>query len=292
MSIRHVLIERQLSGYVTLFVLSLMVACTSPAMEQQTDDVVELEPTATTSPAVQPTRSPTEEATTPTRPLTATPTETPTQTATQTATAEPSSTPTATAAVAPEQPAQPPRDITTGIPELDFVIDTILSNDLEARQALVRFVTAGCTTADGMGLPPTCDSGQADGTLVEYFPLGGPGEGHSVPPSEVAGVLDFEAESLYAAYAISEDAPDHADFPRGAYSLFFTTVPAGEPNQGSVILRVDDEGYIVRLDSLGGMPLDFYFEQMAADLIDPPPQMEMFSSEAAEILVYPPESDQ
>jgi hypothetical protein len=104
--------------------------------------------------------------------------------------------------------------------------------------------------------------------------------------------MDFEAESLYAAYVVSEDLPDRAEFPHGKYALFFTTVSSGESNNVSVILRVDDEGYIVRLDGLVGMPLDFYFQQKAADLLDPPPQTVMFASEAAEILVYPPESDQ
>jgi hypothetical protein len=195
-----------------------------------------------------------------------------------------------TATIAPEQPAPAPREVKTGIARLDQVIDAILSNDLDARQALVRFVTAGCTTADGLGVTPKCEGVQAEGTPLEYFPLGGPGEGHSVPASEVASVLAFEAEALYAAYMVSEDVSDQADFPRGAYALFFVTLPAGEASQGSVIIRVDQEGYIVRLDGLGGMPLDFYFQQMAAGLIDAPPQSLIFTPEAAEILVYPPES--
>jgi len=284
--------RRRFSVYVFLSVLLLLAACSSPAVDQQSDDPVELEPAATTSPTIQPTSPPTEEVATPTRLATATPTETPTETPTQRATADPTQTATATATIVPDPPMQVPREIKTGIPEVDIVIDTILSNDLDARQALVRFVTAGCTTADGLGVTPKCESGQADGTLLEFFPLGGPGEGHSVPASEVTRILDFEAESLYAAYVVSEDLPDRAEFPHGTYALFFTTVSSGESDNVSVILRVDDEGYIVRLDGLAGMPLDFYFQQKAADLIDPPPQTVIFDSEAAEILVYPPETDQ
>ena len=280
--------NRRLSVYLFLSALLLLAACRSPVMEQQSEEPVVLEPVATTSPTIQPTWPPTEEVTTPTRPATATPTEAPTQTAT----ADPTQTPAATATIVPERPTQVPREIKSGIPEVDLVIDTVLSNNLDARQALVQFVTAGCTTADGLGVTPKCESGQANGTLVEYFPLGGPGEGHSVPASDVALVMDFEAESLYAAYVVSEDLPDRAEFPHGKYALFFTTVSSGESNNVSVILRVDDEGYIVRLDGLVGMPLDFYFQQKAADLLDPPPQTVMFASEAAEILVYPPESDQ
>ncbi|UCG22592.1 MAG: hypothetical protein JSW55_10430 [Chloroflexota bacterium] len=216
----------------------------------------------------------------------------PTETPTQTATAESTQTPTATATIAPDPPTPVPRDTSTGIPEVDFVIETMLSNDLEARQALVRFVRLGCTTADGLGAIPKCEDGQAEGTLVDFFPLGGPGEGHSVPASEVARVLDFEAESLYAAYVVSEELPDFVDFPHGTYVLFFTTVSSGESYDVTMILRVDDEGYIVRLDGLAGFPLDWYFQQKVADLLDPPPPEEIFGSEAAEILVYPPVSDQ
>jgi hypothetical protein len=289
------MMKRRLSVCVFLSLLLLLAACGSPVDEQEPEDLVDLDPAATASPAIQTTLPPTEEAAAPTRLATAMPTETATPTATamptEMETAEPNQTPTATATIVAPPPTQIPRDNRTSIPEIDFVIDTVLSNDLEARQELVRFVTLGCTTADGLGLPPKCEGDQVDGTLVEYFPLGGPGEGHSVPASEVARVLDFEAESLYAAYVVSEDLPDHVDFPRGTYALFFITVSSGESNKESVILRVDDEGHIVRLDGLVGMPLDFYFQQKAADLIDPPPQTLMFASEAAEILVYPPETD-
>ncbi len=288
--------KRCLSVCVFLSVLLLLVACGSPVDEQEPDDLVDLDPAATASLAIQTTLPPTEETAAPTRLSTAMPTETATPTATamptEMATAEPTQTPTATATIAPDPTSPVPRDTRTGIPEIDFVIDTVLSNDLEARQALVRFVTLGCTTAVALGTTPMCENGQAEGTLVDFFPLGGPGEGHSVPASEAGRVLGFEAESLYAAYVVSEDLPDRADFPLGTYALFFTTVSSGQSNNVSVILRVNDEGYIVRLDGLAGMPLDFYFQQKAADLIDPPPQTVMFASEAAEILVYPPETDQ
>ena len=284
--------KRRSSVSLFLFVLLLLVACSSPVEEQQSEDQAELEPAATTAPAIQPTRTPTEEVAAPTRLATATPTETLTETPTRAPTRMPTQTPTVTATIVPDPSTQVPRDTSTGIPEVDFVIDTILSNNLETRQALVRFVTVGCTTADGLGATPKCESGQAEGTLVDFFPLGGPGEGHSVPASEVGRVMEFEAKSLYAAYVVSEDLPDRADFPHGKYALFFTTVSSEESNNVSVILHVDDEGYIIRLDGLVGIPLDFYFQQMAADLIDPPPQTMIFASEAAEILVYPPETDQ
>ncbi len=286
--------KRRLSVHVLLLLLILLPACSSPTEEQVAEDPADREPAATTTAAIQPTSTPTEEVAaptalaTPTRLATATPTETPTEMATAT----PTESPTATATILPDPPTPVPRDTKTGIPEVDSVIETILSNDLDARQALVRFVTLGCTTADGLGATPQCEDGQAEGTLVDFLPLGGPGEGHSIPASEAGRVLEFEAESLFGAYVVSEELPDFADYPHGTFALFFTIVPSEGSYNDSVILRIDDEGYIVRVDFLGGMPLDFYFEQKVADLLETPPQTVMFGSEAAEILVYPPEMNE
>ena len=207
---------------------------------------------------------------------------------TPTPTLEPTLTPSFTTTTIPDTPTQVPRKVQTGIPQVDAVIEAVLSNDLETRQALVRFVTSGCTTADGLGGPPKCKDDQADGTLVDYLPLGGPGEGSHALASEVDRFLRFEADTLYAAYLVSDDMPDNPEYPFGTYALMFT-IFRSESGIESVVVRVDDEGYIVRLDFLGGIPLDFYFQQMAADLMERPPEMIMFSSEAAEILVYPPE---
>ncbi len=276
------------SVLVILTLLFLLAACASATVEPQAEAQLEVESTPFPTTASKPTSSPGTEVAMQAQATVAKPTET----ATQAATAMPTETPTTTATIVTDPPKPVPRETKSGIPEVDFVIDTVLSNDLEMRQALVRFVTIGCTTVEGLGTTPKCEDGQAEGTLVDFFPLGGPGEGHSVLASEVAGVLDFEAESLYAVYVVSEELPDFLEFPHGTYALFFTLLPSGESYNDFVILRVDDEGYIVRLDRLGGMTLDFYFEQKVADLLETPPQSVMFASEAADILVYPPEIDE
>ena len=190
----------------------------------------------------------------------------------------------ATPTASPTSPTRSPMNEYTSIPQIDSVIEAILSNDLAARQALVRLASVGCTTAGGLGSTPKCEDGQAEGTAVEFLPLGGPGEGSSVLPQDVAGILDFEAESLYGAFAVMDELPQEPEFPRGAYALFFT-ISGGT---GTVILRLDKEGHIVRLDNLGGFPRDIYFQQKAANQMNTPPQDLTFSPEAAEILVVPP----
>ena len=80
--------------------------------------------------------------------------------------------------------------------ELDPVISAVLSNDLEARRALIHFTTAGCTNAQGLGGPPKCEPGQTEGTPVQYLPILGPGEGVTVLPEDLDRSLDFQAETL------------------------------------------------------------------------------------------------
>ena len=88
----------------------------------------------------------------------------------------------------------------TNRPEVNRVATAVLSNDLEARRELVHYTTAGCTNALGLGGPPKCDPGQAEGTPVDYLPILGPGEGAPILPEAVNEVLGFPAETFYAAY--------------------------------------------------------------------------------------------
>ena len=228
---------RWLSVFIFLFLLLWLAACTSPDTEEQLDETVDTKQVPATASVIQPTLPPAADLTTPTEEPSQAAAPDPTHTPTQTAATDPTHTPTqmvkaeatqtliATAATAIDPPTQIPRETRTGIPEVDYVVDTILSNDLDARMALVRFVTAGCTKADGLGTTPRCENNQAEGTLVDFFPLGGLGEGSSVPASHLASVLDFEAKSLYVAYVVLEDLPDRAEFPRGTYALSFPRLP-------------------------------------------------------------------
>jgi hypothetical protein len=213
--------------------------------------------------------------------LPATATTTPMPEATATATALPAATSTIAFTRTPL-----PRKDKTEIPGVDSVIETILSNDLDQRRLLLHFVTSGCTTNDGLGGPPKCAEDQEEGTLIEYLPIGGPGGGSHALSAEVDGVLAFEVEALYAAYRVADDLRDEPEYPHGTYALFFTTA-GGDGGSETVVVRVDDEGTIVRLDFIRGIPADFYFQQRTADLMDATPESRMFSSEAAEILLYP-----
>jgi hypothetical protein len=49
--------------------------------------------------------------------------------------------------------------------ELKPVIEAFLFGTVMDRIDLVSYTTTACTTADGLGGPPKCESGEAEGTL-------------------------------------------------------------------------------------------------------------------------------
>ena len=172
----------------------------------------------------------------------------------------------------------------TGIAELDKLAAVVLSNDMTARRELVTYTTAGCTTADGLGGPPKCDPGQAEGTPVEYLPVLGPGEGVTVLPEVVGEVLDFPAVALYAAYRRADEPIRDIYYPPGDYGLFFKTGKQGA-NIQFVLVHADMAGRIVRLDYLA-CPVDEAGDivEMAGLACSPEQIMER---DAAELLVAP-----
>lgn len=173
----------------------------------------------------------------------------------------------------------------TGIPEVNRIVTAVLSNDLDARRELVRYTTAGCTKADGLGGPPKCDPDQAEGTLVEYLPVLGPGEGVPVLPEAIDETLDFPAETLYAAYRRTDEPIRDIYYPPGEYGLFFAT-GEGQTNFQFVLVHAGTAGRIVRLDFLA-CPVDENGQIVeAAGLTCSPEQI--MERDAGEILLSPP----
>jgi len=143
-----------------------------------------------------------------------------------------------------------PPDMRTGIKEIDHVIDAIMDKDIEARLDLVQFTTTACTTTDGLGGPPNCEPGEADGTIVDAFPVSN-GEGHFVRSDKIQGAFDFVVRGLLAIYVVPEDAY-HADYwPAGEYGIVFTSEDGGSPH---VITVLVEDGLIVRLEFNPGWP--------------------------------------
>jgi hypothetical protein len=136
-----------------------------------------------------------------------------------------------------------PLSTRTGIADIDAVLAAVESGDPQQLRDLVRFTTVECTNAEGLGGPPKCREGEAEGTLVNVLPFLGP-EGHFLYESEISKFPGVNVLGLYAVYAVSDSAYSEEAYPAGEYAAMFTT----EDDQTAIVLQIR-EG-VVRIDYL------------------------------------------
>ena len=136
-----------------------------------------------------------------------------------------------------------PLSTRTGIADVDMVITAVESGDVQALRDLVRFTTIGCTKAEGIGGPPKCGEGEAEGTLVNVLPLLGP-EGSFIYESDLSSFNPMKALGIYAVYSVSKSAYSEEAYPAGKYAVMFAT----EEDQIFVIYQIRDG--IVRMDTV------------------------------------------
>jgi hypothetical protein len=198
----------------------LLVAC---------DGTDEAPPTATPTPTTAAATPP---------PATATSTPAP-----PTATATPTSTPTPTATATPEPDVvYYAADTRTGVEILDAAIEAATSADFAALSALVVVEPTACTTAQGIGGPPKCPAGSAEGTLLTRFGVihceGGWSEAEFLSGAVERWITPDDAAapgspSLYAIVFIDERFPN---MPDDYYAIF------GFPDGQGRALSVTDSG--------------------------------------------------
>ncbi len=98
------------------------------------------------------------------------------------------------------------------------VVEAVLAGDAEAVQNLVQLTDVACTTAQGLGGPPSCAEGQAEGTVISVLPVsaqtGGYLTAENLPP-QIANA------GLYAIYRVPDNAMRNDYIPPGEYGLMF-----------------------------------------------------------------------
>jgi len=133
-------------------------------------------------------------------------------------------------------------DTPTTVEEIDNILAAVNSKDQQKITDLFSYTTVACRTVNGMGGPPPCREGEAEGTLVEVLPVLGP-EGTYLWKDEVSNWQGLDVVGLYAVYEVSESAYSDENFPKGNYGIILV----GEVNDLNAVLQVTDAG-IVRLD--------------------------------------------
>jgi hypothetical protein len=144
----------------------------------------------------------------------------------------------------------------TGIADVDVILTALESGDTSQLVALFRFTTHSCTSIGALGGPPQCRAGEAENTPVEVLPTLF-SEGSYLWKDEIENWQGLQVESLYAVFAISEQAYSDEYYPSGKYGIVLMDA-GGKP---AVIARVADE-MIVRID----LPADASFETLDAIL--------------------------
>ena len=133
-------------------------------------------------------------------------------------------------------PADLPADLSAAVGP---VVEAVLAGDAEAVQNLVQLTDVACTTAQGLGGPPSCAEGQAEGTVISVLPVsaqtGGYLTAENLPP-QIANA------GLYAIYRVPDNAMRNDYIPPGEYGLMFLR---RDPPPATFTIFVTD-GRIVR----------------------------------------------
>jgi len=135
-----------------------------------------------------------------------------------------------------------PLSARTGLEDIDNILEVLAGGDAEELRSLVQFTNAECTQADGLGGPPKCRAGEAEGTPVEVLPFLG-SEGGFLRKDEISNWQGVDAAGLYAVYKVSPAVIFEQYYPAGEYAIMLV----GKEDQSPVVLRVD-AGRIVRVD--------------------------------------------
>lgn len=154
--------------------------------------------------------------------------------------------------------------IQTGMPELDSIVAAVMGGDAGDVRSFIEFTESQCTTAEGLGGPPKCTTGEAAGTAVEVLPILGP-EGGFIRKTEIDTWQLPKAGALYAAYEVSDAAYSDPDYPAGDYALVFA---GADDTQSSFTLQVRG-GRILRVDYGPGPNPEIRVVDVARYLVEP-----------------------
>ena len=100
----------------------------------------------------------------------------------------------------------------SGIAEVDQVVKATLAGDVDALVRMLHYKRLGCVTLQQVGSPPACRAGEAVGTMVDGFVVGGCDgtyeRADEIPP-RVASVLRMAERSLYAVFRLASGGADY-----------------------------------------------------------------------------------
>ena len=140
--------------------------------------------------------------------------------------------------------------------ELQPILRAMLGGSINDQIAVIQYARIACANAEGLGGPPPCPEGVAEGTELEVFPTLG-SEGSYITPENMETFLNNSiVKNLYAVYRVTTNPNLEPYIPEGKYAMLFERDMNDIPLP--VVLHVVG-GKIVRMD--------FRFGISAADLL-------------------------
>ncbi len=116
-----------------------------------------------------------------------------------------------------------PNDASTGMPELDHLLQAFLEGDAAERAALIETITAACTNDTFVVGPPPCEPGMSAGTVVERFPYRRYREQRYANMNEIVNLMDFDIAGLYAVLKDTGGGVASEFYPFGEYHLLLVS---------------------------------------------------------------------
>ncbi len=170
-----------------------------------------------------------------------------------------------------------PDDTRTGVAAIDAVIAAVLNGDADGLESLVRLSSVACTTESGLGGPPKCANGEADGTVVQALPVDRCGEGSvERADSGLATVYgSFVADGVWLSSAWNVGSEDGFQLFADANVTGVSRVmfAASTSDTGRRVATLDASGRVVGLSFGCATPAETY--QGAAGFILPPPNSDV-----------------
>lgn len=134
------------------------------------------------------------------------------------------------------------------IADVDHVLDILLGDKGSELSTRIIYEQAACTTTEGLGGPPKCAEGEAEGTQLEVLPSLG-GEASFLRKNDT-NLNDLPGNvELLGVFKVRADFKSEEYYPTGTYGL----VIRSKTNNQVLALRVNPDG-IVRVDYLFNPP--------------------------------------
>jgi hypothetical protein len=133
----------------------------------------------------------------------------------------------------------------TGVAEFDRLIRLVDDGDIDGLVASVNLTDLACVTeVEGLGGPPECLDGEAEGTLVAVMPFAAC-EGTYIRSDGLAPMFEsmLVKPQLHSAFALKQRGT--SDFPIGDYGLVFTVEDAVDIGATGLMLGISADGEIV-----------------------------------------------